>query len=175
MLTITSPSETNVITILTFTSHLLLSPTSYCPQGIDYFTKWIEIEFLAKITTKSATKFVYNFIVCRFGILEVVISNNDTQFTNSHFREFLVGLKTKHHFSSIKHLQTNDQVEATNKVIEPFNYQICFGYIGPFTHSTIRKMPFCLTCGIKVTIPMKTKGFSWRAQHFKPTLNDNTC
>ncbi|RDX78544.1 hypothetical protein CR513_41166, partial [Mucuna pruriens] len=66
-------------------------------QGIDYFTKWIEIELLAKVTTKYATKFVYNFIVCRFGILKVVISNNDTQFTNSHFREFLVGLKTKHH------------------------------------------------------------------------------
>ncbi|XP_015967214.1 uncharacterized protein LOC107490929 [Arachis duranensis] len=56
-------------------------------------------------------------VITRFGILEVVISDNVTQFTDIKFVEFLVGLGIKQKFSSVEHPQTNGKVEAANKVI----------------------------------------------------------
>ncbi|XP_016191795.1 uncharacterized protein K02A2.6-like [Arachis ipaensis] len=56
-------------------------------------------------------------VITRFGISEVVISDNGTQFTDKKFVEFLTGLGIKQKFSSIEHPQTNGQVKAANKVI----------------------------------------------------------
>ncbi|XP_072084676.1 uncharacterized protein [Arachis hypogaea] len=57
------------------------------------------------------------FVITRFGIPEVIISDNETQFTDKKFVEFLAGLGIKQKFSSVEHPQTNGQVEAANKVI----------------------------------------------------------
>nr|XP_025685710.1 uncharacterized protein K02A2.6-like [Arachis hypogaea] len=56
-------------------------------------------------------------VITRFGIPEVVISENETQFTDKKYMEFLTGLGIKQKFSSVEHPQTNGQVEAANKVI----------------------------------------------------------
>ncbi|XP_072073960.1 uncharacterized protein [Arachis hypogaea] len=56
-------------------------------------------------------------VITRFGIPEVVISNNGTRFTDKKFVEFLADLGIKQKFSSVEHPQTNSQVEAANKVI----------------------------------------------------------
>ena len=44
--------------------------------AIDYLTKWIEAEPFAKITEKNAKNFIWENIVCRFGIPKVIISDN---------------------------------------------------------------------------------------------------
>ncbi|GFS43543.1 hypothetical protein Acr_00g0085670 [Actinidia rufa] len=44
--------------------------------AIDYFTKWIEAQPLAKITEKNTRDFVWKHLVCRFGIPKVIISDN---------------------------------------------------------------------------------------------------
>ena len=44
--------------------------------GIDYFTKWVEAEPLAKITQQNVKNFVRRNIVCRFGVPKVLVSNN---------------------------------------------------------------------------------------------------
>nr|XP_025685154.1 uncharacterized protein LOC112785947 [Arachis hypogaea] len=56
-------------------------------------------------------------VITRFGIPEIVISDNGTQFTDKKFTEFLTGLGIKQRFSSVEHPQTNGQVESANKVI----------------------------------------------------------
>ncbi|XP_072071924.1 uncharacterized protein [Arachis hypogaea] len=56
-------------------------------------------------------------ILTRFGIPEIVILDNETQFTDRKFREFLKGLHVSHRFSSVEHHQTNGQVESANKII----------------------------------------------------------
>nr|XP_025692513.1 uncharacterized protein LOC112794745 [Arachis hypogaea] len=53
----------------------------------------------------------------RFGIPEVVISDNGTQFTDKKFTEFFTGLGIRQKFSSVEHPQTNGQVESANKII----------------------------------------------------------
>ena len=44
--------------------------------GIDYFTKWVEAEPLAKIMQQNVKNFVYKNIVFRFGVPRVLISDN---------------------------------------------------------------------------------------------------
>nr|XP_025685253.1 uncharacterized protein LOC112786044 [Arachis hypogaea] len=89
----------------------------YLIVAIDYYTKWIEAEPLASITAAQCRKFLWRQIITRFGIPEIVISDNGTQFVNKKFREFLEGLHVSHRFSSVEHPQTNGQVESANKII----------------------------------------------------------
>ncbi|XP_025678902.1 uncharacterized protein [Arachis hypogaea] len=79
----------------------------YLIVAIDYYTKWIEGEPLASISSSNCRKFMWRQVITRFGIPEVVISDNGTQFTDKKFEEFLAGFGIKQKFSSIEHPQTN--------------------------------------------------------------------
>ncbi|GFY91230.1 hypothetical protein Acr_07g0014260 [Actinidia rufa] len=85
--------------------------------AIDYFTKWIETQPLAKITEKNTRDFVWKHLVCRFRVPKVIISDNARQFDNDRFRSFCSDLAISHHFSSPGHPQANGQVEVTNRTI----------------------------------------------------------
>jgi transposase InsO family protein len=84
---------------------------------VDYFTKWIEAEPLAKITAHNILRFFKRNILARFGIPQSVVTDNGPQFTDKKFREFLAELGTTQHFTSVEHPQTNGQAEAANRVI----------------------------------------------------------
>ena len=89
----------------------------YLIVAIDYFSKWIEVEDLAKITTQNVLGFYKRNIHVRFGIPQAIVTDNGTQFTNHAFQEFVSKLGTTHHFASVEHPQMNDQAKSTNKVI----------------------------------------------------------
>ena len=44
--------------------------------GINYFTKWVEVEPLANIKDMDAKMFVWKKIITRFGIPHTLISDN---------------------------------------------------------------------------------------------------
>ena len=44
--------------------------------GIDYFTKWVEVEQLANITQQNVKNFAWKNIVCRFGVPKVLVSDH---------------------------------------------------------------------------------------------------
>ncbi|XP_057734574.1 uncharacterized protein LOC130950023 [Arachis stenosperma] len=67
----------------------------YLIVAIDYYTKWIEAEPLASISSSNCRKFMWRQVITRFGIPEVVISDNETQFTDKKFIELLNGLGIK--------------------------------------------------------------------------------
>ena len=71
--------------------------------GIDYFTKWVEAEPLAKTTQQNVKNFVWKSIVCRFGVPQAQISNNGRKFGNTSFRDFYEQLGIKNHYSSPSH------------------------------------------------------------------------
>ena len=83
--------------------------------GIDYFTKWVEAEPLAKITQQNVKNFVWKSIVCRFGVPRVRVSDNGRQFDNTPFREFFEQLGINNHYSLSSHSQANGQTEVTNR------------------------------------------------------------
>ncbi|XP_061351535.1 uncharacterized protein LOC133296546 [Gastrolobium bilobum] len=63
---------------------------------IDYFTKWIEAEALAIISTSNIRRFFYRKIICRFGVLHSIINDNGTQFLDKMFNQVLQDLHIKH-------------------------------------------------------------------------------
>ena len=62
---------------------------------VDYFTKWIEVEALAKITSHNILRFYKRDILAQFGIPRVLVPDNRTQFTGQSFQNFVARLGTK--------------------------------------------------------------------------------
>ncbi|GJX13833.1 reverse transcriptase domain-containing protein [Tanacetum coccineum] len=56
--------------------------------AIDYFTKWIEAKAVATITGNQVKKFVWDNIVCRFGLPGEIISDNGKQFRDNPFKDW---------------------------------------------------------------------------------------
>ncbi|GKD25788.1 reverse transcriptase domain-containing protein [Tanacetum coccineum] len=79
--------------------------------AIDYFTKWIEAKPVATITGSQIKKFMWDNIVCRFGLPGEIISDNEKQFQDNPFKDWCEKLCIRQHFASVKHPQTNGLVE----------------------------------------------------------------
>ncbi|CAL8169052.1 unnamed protein product [Prunus armeniaca] len=68
----------------------------------EYFTKWVEAVPLRKATGAAIANFIREYIVCRFGILYKIVTNNGTPFVNKQVSSTLSGY---------------GQAEATNKTL----------------------------------------------------------
>lgn len=69
------------------------------------------------MTTKIYINFFKKNIMGRFGIPTVVVTDNGTLFADNNFCILMANLSNKRRFMSVKHLQTNGQAEAANRVI----------------------------------------------------------
>ena len=83
--------------------------------GIDYFTKWVEAEPLARITQQNVKSFVWKNIVCKFGVPKVLVSDHGRQFDNITFKDFCTHFGIQNHYSSPAHPQANGQAEVANR------------------------------------------------------------
>jgi len=86
----------------------------YLVVAIEYFTKWIEAEPVAQITTHKIQHFVWKNIVCRFGVPKRLVSNNGTQFEGQQLGKLCTEVGIKQVFVLVKQPQTNGQVESAN-------------------------------------------------------------
>lgn len=75
----------------------------YLIVAVHYFMKWIEAETLTTISAKNCIKFFKKNIMTRFGIPEVVVTDNGTHFADKGFRKLMADLKIKHHFTLVEH------------------------------------------------------------------------
>ncbi|CAJ2673127.1 unnamed protein product [Trifolium pratense] len=141
----------------------------YLIVAVDYFTKWVEAEPLSDITSLRILRFFKRNVLARFGIPQVVVTDNGTQFTDKDFQAFLVALGTKQHFTSVEHPQTNGQAEAANRVIlrglrrrldqnkkkwvEELDNVLWAYRTTP--HSTTGETPFRMVYGTEAVIPVE--------------------
>ncbi|GJX43375.1 reverse transcriptase domain-containing protein [Tanacetum coccineum] len=68
------------------------SKVKFLIVAIDYFTKWIEAKPVASITGAHIKKFVWDNIVCRFGLPREIISDNGKQFRDNPFKDWCENL-----------------------------------------------------------------------------------
>ncbi|CAL2237533.1 unnamed protein product [Prunus armeniaca] len=61
----------------------------------EYFTKWVEAIRLQKATGAAVSNFIWEYIVCRFGILYKMVTDNDTPFVNKQVSSTLSGYGIK--------------------------------------------------------------------------------
>jgi hypothetical protein len=64
--------------------HKATGQLKYLVVAVDYFTKWVEAEPLATITSARVEVFTFKTIICRFGIPAEIVTNNglNSQGTN---------------------------------------------------------------------------------------------
>ncbi|KAK8928408.1 hypothetical protein KSP39_PZI017378 [Platanthera zijinensis] len=84
---------------------------------VDYFSKWLEVKALAKVTSQVVKSFVWGEIICRHGLPLAIITDNGPQFASREFVDFCVRLGIDLRFASVHHPRSNGQMEAANKVI----------------------------------------------------------
>ncbi|KAL0292640.1 UNVERIFIED_CONTAM: hypothetical protein Sradi_6981900 [Sesamum radiatum] len=85
--------------------------------AVDHFTKWIEAEPLARITEEVIVKFLWKNLLCRFGILQKITTDNGTQFQGRKTRELCAKWNIKQVFTSIGNPKANGQTEVSNRII----------------------------------------------------------
>ncbi|KAL0344702.1 UNVERIFIED_CONTAM: Gag-Pol polyprotein [Sesamum radiatum] len=84
---------------------------------LEYFTKWVEAEALAKRTEREMINFIWKNIICRFGIPRILISDNGTQFQGKSITAWCKELKIQQNFTTVGNPQANGQTEVTNRTI----------------------------------------------------------
>ncbi|XP_022851528.1 uncharacterized protein LOC111373252 [Olea europaea var. sylvestris] len=134
--------------------------------AVEYFTKWVEVEPLAKISEAKLRSFIWKSIICRFGISKVLITNNGRQFDNSQFRNFCVNLGIDHRLTSVSHPQSNGLAEVTNRII----LQDLRTRIG--NARATGETPFMLAFGLEATIPIEINLPTLR--RVEPGMEDRT-
>ncbi|XP_072078170.1 uncharacterized protein [Arachis hypogaea] len=142
---------------------VVLHLTKLAPSWMDSIADFLQNGKLPQGEKEAKT------VITRFGIPEVVISDNGMQFTDKKFTEFLTGLGIKQKFSSVEHPQTNGQVESANKIILLGLKKRLDSKKGAWVdelasvlwsyrtteQSSTKKTPFCLTYGVEAVIPVE--------------------
>ncbi|GKD57048.1 reverse transcriptase domain-containing protein, partial [Tanacetum coccineum] len=137
--------------------------------AIDYFTKWIEAKSGATITGAQIKKFMWDNIVCRFGLPEEIKSYIRKQFRDNPFKDWCEKLCIRQSFASVKHPQANGLVERANRSLgegikarldeRSKNWLEEISHV-LWAHCTMIKSsngetPFSVTYGIEAVIPVE--------------------
>ncbi|XP_021996221.1 uncharacterized protein LOC110893418 [Helianthus annuus] len=108
--------------------------------AIDYFTKWPEVKPLAKITSKQIIDFVWENIICRYGLPGVLVTDNGKQFAEKPFSIWCKEYKITQVFSSVAYPQLNGQVERMNRsVVEGIKARL-----GRYENNWLEELPSIL-------------------------------
>ncbi|GKB38304.1 reverse transcriptase domain-containing protein [Tanacetum coccineum] len=83
--------------------------------AMDYFTKWIKAKPLAKTTRKEVKKFVWDNIVCRYGLPKIIVTDNGTNFIHDPFKSWCKKLNITQINTTVVHPQANGLVERANR------------------------------------------------------------
>ncbi|GJS48993.1 reverse transcriptase domain-containing protein [Tanacetum coccineum] len=154
--------------------------------AMDYFSKWIEAKPVATITGNHVKKFVWENIVCRFGLPREIISDNGRQFRDNPFKDWCEKLRIQQHFASVKHPQTNRLVERANRSLgegikarlgkDNKNWMEEISHF-LWAHQTMVKSsngdtPFSLTYGTEAVIPAEIGMPTFRTAELDMTKKD---
>jgi hypothetical protein len=111
--------------------------------AVDKFTMWIEVKLAASIVMAKAVGFIKE-IMCRFGILNNIITDNGTQFIVREFKDFCADSDIKVNHASVSHPQSNSQVECSNDMILQGLKPRIFDRLKPYVGKWVKELPLVL-------------------------------
>jgi len=85
---------------------------------IDYFTKWVEAASYASVTQSIVAKFLKREIICRYGLLEKIISDDAQNLNSGMIKALCSQFKITHSNSAPYRPKMNGAVEVANKNIK---------------------------------------------------------
>ena len=125
-------------------------------------------------------RFIWKNIVTRFGVPNVLISDNGLQFDSKTFRKYCSDLGVKNRYSTLAYLQGNEQAEPVNKVIvnglkkrldnakgrwvEELPHVLWTYRTTP--RKSTGKIPFSMTYGAEAVIPLENGFLTMRTSAF---------
>jgi transposase InsO family protein len=68
-------------------------------------------------TGKTATLFIFNHVIARFGVPQVIVTDHGIHFRNFMMSELMEKLGLRHDNSTPYYPQANGQLQAINKVL----------------------------------------------------------
>ena len=75
------------------------------------------MKLLVEITLGTLISFLWQRIICHFGVLSYITVDNEKQFDCTEFRNFCSKLGIKLAFTSVNHPERNGTVERANSLI----------------------------------------------------------
>src|SRR5688572_7870154 len=85
---------------------------------MDYMTRWPEARATPAADAYQASKFIYEDIICRHGIVDVIHSDQGTHFVNEMLDALSKRFHYKHHKVTAYRPQANGLVEGFNKTLK---------------------------------------------------------
>ena len=89
----------------------------YIIVATDYLTRWPEAKAVPDSGAETLAKFIFEDIVCRHGVSQVIFSDNRKNFASEIVKILCEKFLIKHTFSSPYHPQTNRMVERLNRTL----------------------------------------------------------
>ena len=83
----------------------------------NYFSKWVEAEAFASVKDKDVVQFVWKNIIYKFGMPQLIVTDNGPQFDSRVYRNFCNELKIKNLYSTPRYPQSNGQAKSSNKTL----------------------------------------------------------
>ncbi|GJS18832.1 reverse transcriptase domain-containing protein [Tanacetum coccineum] len=127
--------------------------------AIDYFTKWIKAKPVATITGNQVKKFIWDNIVCRFGLPGEIVSDNGNQFRDNPFKDWSLGEGIKARLDE----RSKDWIGELSYVLWAHRTMI---------KSSNVETPFSLTYGTEAVIPAEIGMPTLRTAEVDQTKND---
>ncbi|RDY01473.1 Retrovirus-related Pol polyprotein, partial [Mucuna pruriens] len=138
--------------------------------AVYYFTKWVEVTSYASVTRNVMVKFIKRDIICRYGLLAYIITDNDPNLNNKMMIELCEHFKIRHHNFMPYRPKMNGVVEATYKNIKKIVQKMVVTYkdwheMLPYTLHGYRTSiwtyrgatPYSLVYGMKVVLLVDVK------------------
>ncbi|XP_074347099.1 uncharacterized protein LOC141685922 [Apium graveolens] len=156
----------------------------YIVVAVDYATKWVEAKPLSKIREKEMIEFFMEYVVFRFGVPRISVSDNGTQFVGAQFEKVLSDLKIQHIKASVAYPQANGLAEITNRtILQGLKKRIeeiprCWVDELPNVlwsyrttpRSATGETPFRLAYGVDAVLPVEVSRISPRIEVFDPSF-----
>jgi hypothetical protein len=135
----------------------------------DYFTKWMEAIPLKNMAHREVIHFISEHIIHRFGIPQILTTDQGSSFMSHQVCDFVESLKIKLLSSSPYYAQSNGQAESSNKTLiklikkkieknpkrwhEVLSEVLWAHHISK--HSTTKVTPFELVYGQEAILPVE--------------------
>jgi hypothetical protein len=136
---------------------------------MDYFTNWMEAVPLKNMMHKEVIHFISGHIVHRFGIPQILTTDQGSSFMSHQVRDFAESLKINLLSSLPYYAQANGQAESSNKTLiklikkkieeNPKRWhEVLSGALWAHRiskHSVMKVTPFVLVYGKKAILPIE--------------------
>jgi hypothetical protein len=97
----------------------------YIITMMEYLTRWAEATPVKVFSAKTATHFLFEQLITRFGCPRFFMSDQGTHLINNTICVMTREFEVHHQNSTLYHPQANGTVEAFNKILENALTKIC--------------------------------------------------